>query len=132
MMALKKARLLWAREVLEIPADAKPEHVRRLLLRGLSEADFVPSAERQQAIETLLGRKSRTAGAGCEEDTFLRALEGRLRGDVERFAAKFFDLPVPERRVRYARLVAACGFSPLLRVRLRGLEPGLKAPKNLK
>jgi hypothetical protein len=75
------------------------------LLYQVTRAGFLPPSERP-------------------EDALL-AEEGRLRSEVDDFAASFFDTPVASRRQRWQALSARCAAQPSLAARLAALEPGL-------
>jgi hypothetical protein len=114
----------WAAVQLELKPNTTPEQVRAALLRRLPEDAFVPPYRCQQAALFLI----------CPADGAERALrqgqaaydeEGRLRIEVDAFAAEFFKLALRERRQRWQELRGRCAFSTPLTARLEGLEKGL-------
>src|SRR5262245_31372489 len=99
----------WAARQLGLGPGASPEEARRAVLAGLDGEGFFPPALRQAACEVI-----------CHErDTPVTLLpsdveeEARLRGEVQRFAARFFTYPPGDRRERWQELADRCApFAP--------------------
>jgi hypothetical protein len=106
------------------PSSANtPEAVRSAFLRRLSEADFQPVPADVGAFLVLSGRQG---GERTRLEAELRRQdEERLDVEVETFAAGFFDIPVGQRRLKWALLSKSCLGNSRLSARLNGLEAGL-------
>ena len=118
-------RLRWAAEQLGLSPHASPEEVRAAWLRRLPEDDFVPSSESHWALAALLRRQQERGWETRADEAASVAAEERLRGEVEAFAAQFWDFSTDERRRRWEELAGRCAFAPALRTRLRLLKAGL-------
>jgi hypothetical protein len=117
----------WARDELNMGASAGADEFRRTLFQRLEKENWVPPCEAQYALETLALRSAedRKAAVGVGGGAFFWSAEKKLREEVERFAASFFELPPPQRTAEYRKLEERCRLFPTLAHRLRGLKPGL-------
>lgn len=117
----------WARDELNMGASAGADEFRRTLFQRLEKENWVPPCEAQYALETLALRSAedRKSVVGVGGGAFFWSAEKKLREEVERFAASFFELPPPQRTAEYRKLEERCRLFPTLAHRLRGLKPGL-------
>lgn len=118
-------RWRWAAKQLGLSPQATAEEVRAAWLRRLPEEDFVPSSEARWALAALLHWPPEGGWEVRVDEAAAAAEEEQRRGEVEAFAAQFWDLPPAERRRRWDELRDLCAFAPVLRARLRLLEAGL-------
>jgi tetratricopeptide (TPR) repeat protein len=114
----------WALSELHIPADSAPDTMRTSLLKRLREEDFVLYKTTEHAIRLLLVQEGGQWPVVARR-SFLEFEEQRLRELVEEFAESFFNTPCAERCQIWTDLLKACDFSPALKIRLQGLQPGL-------
>ncbi len=109
----------WAARSLGLPEGIDEASARASLLREVAADGFVPPLSRQTAWTTLCNPSA------APPDAARRAAEVRLGGEIDDFAAEFFDLPPAERNRRWQALAArAAGTAPFV-ARLAALEPGL-------
>ena len=125
---IARAELMpWARDELKVGATAGADEFRRTLFQRLEKENWVPPCEAQYALETLALRSAedRKAVVGVGGGSFFWSAEKKLREEVERFAASFFELLPPVRAAEWRKLEDRCRLFPTLAHRLRGLKPGL-------
>jgi hypothetical protein len=125
---IPRAELIpWAREELSVGANAGADEFRRTLFQRLEKENWVLPCATQYALETLALRSAedRKAVVGIGGGSFFWSAEKKLREEVERFAASFFQLPPPQRTAEWRKLEDRCRLFPTLAHRLRGLQPGL-------
>lgn len=111
----------WAAGLLGVEKNATSAEARRAYFWKLREHDFLAPRSLHQALGVFEGRQ---APSQSDEEWLLEE-EGRLRAEVESFAAEFFTLAVPERRERWHLLLSRCESFPPLTARLQGLIAGL-------
>lgn len=112
----------WAAREVGLPPDATPDEVRAALLCEVTREGFAPPPARQRAWQVLCAPTG--SPPPCPPEALV-AEEGRLRDEIDDFAASFFTTPVGARRQRWRELSALAAFSPPLAARLAALEPGL-------
>lgn len=115
----------WAAKQLGLRADAAPAEARAALLERLPEEDFVPPPELPEAVAVLCERRFASASRAPVYAQFLLDQEEDLRAEVEDFAARFFEIPLTQRRSQWQELTTRCQTSLRLRARLSALAPGL-------
>ena len=113
----------FAAEALGLEINAAPNDLLSSLLRKLHDEDFLPDPFEHEAILVLAGRPARSVSLLAEEAS--RQWEMKLRDEIEMFAARFFDLPIEDRRESFLALLASCSGNEMLRERLLALKPGL-------
>jgi hypothetical protein len=107
--------------MLGLDPTAPVAETRRALLRIIRAEGFFLDPASQEAVAVLSDRDAIHAP---------RLHEVAARGEVEAFAAEYFDLPAKERRGRWNSLVASCASSEQLLERLRTLEPGIELDRS--
>jgi hypothetical protein len=111
----------WAAGLLEVPENASRVEVRRAYFRKLRESDFLPPRSLHHAFRILDGK----SGPVELDEEWLLEEEGRLRAEVESFAAEFFTLPTTQRRERWEALLSRCETVSPLTARLQSVKAGL-------
>src|SRR4051812_39490699 len=121
-------RRRWARQLLDLPAEGGPKGSTADVLQRLQDAEFVPSPSWRQAMQTLVaspGAPSGDMASPHAPDALLSHGGEELRGEVEAFAAQFFQLEPGSRRERWRQLRCGPGLTPGLALRLDALGDGL-------
>jgi hypothetical protein len=115
----------WAREVLNIPKEAKGAQVQGMLLTRLEEMDFVPASQWEQAVMVLAEEPPISLWQRDLGYEMFRTAEIALRAEVEKLAKDFFTLPPPDRHAKWRDLAARCKFSEPLTAWLEEMARGL-------
>jgi hypothetical protein len=111
----------WATRLLGVDENASRAEARRAYFKMLRKSDFLPPRSLPHALRILDGKR----GPAELDEEWLLAEEGRLRADVESFAAEFFTLPATQRRERWDALFSRCETVSPLTARLQALKAGL-------
>jgi hypothetical protein len=93
------------------------------LFRRLRDDDYLPDPLTHEALLALAGRPVAQGSLLLEEAA--AADERRHFAEIERFAAKFFEIPIAERVERWKALAQASARHPRPIERLKALRPGL-------
>jgi hypothetical protein len=110
----------WARDQLGVGVEATADEIRTALLRAVVTADE-PPAELLSAFRHRCGFPS-----GAATLATITALEREQRAEVAAFAARFFELPPPDRQRAWCDLHQRCQNSARATPWLAELEPHLE------
>ena len=110
-----EARRRWARELLEIAADADEFETKRGIQKRLAECDFVPPPPWREAMDFLLHRPT-------SDVWFRRANESRLRVRISEFVSRIRELSSLQRQAEWKELYEETKEHPALGARVRELK----------
>lgn len=117
----------WAYEEAKIAPDATAAVVRQEVCRRLEREEWVPSAEGQFSIDTLLARDGEARPTVLEgSGEFIVAAEKKFAAEVETFAAGYFSYPPDARAAKLNALMQRARPFPPVLFRLRELQRGVK------